>query len=196
MHQELLRTFQEARLRVVAARSATQQFAEKWAPSEKAGTSKNKRDVLFVREDIYRALANLSEPLAKSYAQVKTDLQDSSRLSWSGTAHEIREVLATMLRLMAPDALVTARSWYRQEPNTCGPTQKQRVRYILEQHGAGSKEREVVEQVTSLEDRIGSLVRATYSRASDAAHRSKNRKEVSRIVNYFEAFAHDLLNLD
>ena len=43
---------------------------------------------------------------------------------------------------------------------------------------------------------IGDLVRATYTRASDAAHRTKDRREVRRIVRYFEAFAHDLLDLD
>ncbi len=146
--------------------------------------------------EIYEALSTISLPLGQSYAQVKRDLYDNSRTSWAGTAHEVREILATLLRLTAPDAAVRACSWYRQEPNTSGPTQKQRVRYILSQHGAGSKEREVVEEVTTLEGMIGDVVRAMYSRASDAAHRFKDKREITRITRYFEAFARDLLNLD
>lgn len=148
------------------------------------------------KSEIFKALANLSEPLAKSYIQVKIDLEDESRSSWAGTAHEIREVLSTMLRTLAPDEKVTSQTWYRQEEKTSGPTQKQRVRYILQEHGAGSKEKEVAEQVTKLEEMIGDIVRATYSRASDAAHRFKTRKEVARIVKYFDVFASDLLDLE
>lgn len=145
---------------------------------------------------IYKALLELSSPLANSYLQVKLDIEDRTRTSWAGTAHEIREVLATMLRLLAPDQLVLSQKWFVQEPKTSGPTQKQRVRCILEKYGAGSKEREVVEQVGKLEEMIGDIVRATYSRASDAAHTFKARKEVLRIIKYFDVFAHDLLNLD
>jgi hypothetical protein len=126
---------------------------------------------------------------------VKVDLEDVTRTSWAGAAHEIREIVATLLRLQAPDAEVIRQPWYRQEPNTSGPTQKQRVRYILQQQGAGSKQREVVQEISVLEERIGDLVRATYSRASDAAHRMKGRTEAVRVFRYFEAFAHDLLNL-
>src|SRR5512138_3260970 len=76
--------------------------------------------------EIFKALSRLSEPLANSYIQVKMDLDDSSRSSWAGTAHEIREVLTTLLRILAPDEKVTAQKWYRQEEKTSGPTQKQR----------------------------------------------------------------------
>jgi hypothetical protein len=145
--------------------------------------------------EIFKALLGLSEPLAKSYVQVKIDLEDDSRSSWVGTAHEIREVLANLLRILAPDEKVISQTWYRQEEKTTGPTQKQRVRYILQENGAGSKEKEVIELVTKLEEMIGDIVRATYSRASDAAHRFKTRKEVARIVKYFDAFANDLLDL-
>lgn len=149
-----------------------------------------------VRSDVYVALLSISEPLASKYAQAKTDLEDDNRLSWSGTAHEIREVLRGLLEELAPDENVTAELWYKQEKGTSGPTHKQRVRYILRKRGAGSKEQKVAEKVDIFEDWVGDLTRATYTRASDAAHRGKDRKEVRRIVRYFEAFAHDLLDLD
>jgi len=160
------------------------------------GKKKNVSAYPVNESEIYKALLGLSEPLAKSYMQVKIDLEDDSRSSWAGTAHEIREVLATLLRILAPDADVISQTWYYQEEKTSGPTQKQRVRYILQENGAGSKEKEVVDLATKLEEMIGDIVRATYSRASDAAHRFKARKEVARIVKYFDAFANDLLDLE
>jgi hypothetical protein len=42
---------------------------------------------------------------------------------------------------------------------------------------------------------IAGLIRDTYSRASDAAHTLKGRREAKKLLKYFEAFAHDLLNL-
>ncbi len=148
-----------------------------------------------LKNDIYYALLSLSETLANSYLQVKIDIQNDSRLSWAGTAHEIRQMLSTLLEILAPDTTILEQSWYKQEPQTKGPTQKQRVRLILDRRSAGSKEKEVLEQVTTMDELIGNIVRATYSRASDAAHRFKAKGEVSRILRYFEAFSHDLLNL-
>ena len=164
--------------------------------SREALSTRSASASLIEGDGIHIALARISPTLASSYAQVKSDLQDDHRISWAGTAHEIREVLATLLRTLAPDPEVTQQSWYKQEPNTSGPTQKQRTRYILQQHGAGSKELEVASQVSKLEEMIGDLVRATYSRASDAAHQAKTKREVVRIVKYFDTFAYDLLNLD
>jgi hypothetical protein len=148
------------------------------------------------KSNLYQALLEVSEPLAFSYAQVREDLEDEERTSWAGTAHEIREMVSTLLRLLAPNHEVTAQPWYKQEPKTSGPTQKQRVRYVLQQHSAGSNRREVAEEVDIIEAKVADLVRATYSRASDAAHRMKGRTEAMRVFRYFEAFAYDLLNLD
>lgn len=146
-------------------------------------------------DPLYVALSDVSPALASSYAQIRIDLRDTSRQSWAGTAHEIREVVATLLRTLAPDSEVSQRPWYRVEPNTNGPTHRQRARFILEQHSAGSKQRAVVEEISVLDEMVGELVRATYTRASDAAHRMKGRSEARRVFRYFEAFAYDLLNL-
>lgn len=43
---------------------------------------------------------------------------------------------------------------------------------------------------------IENIVKATYDRASDAAHRFKGKREVSRIFRYFNTFAIDLLDID
>ncbi len=155
-----------------------------------------KTDYRLDREDIYEALAKISETLADSYLQVKRDIQDEARLTWAGTAHEIRQIIASLLEILAPDAEVISQRFYKQDPHTSGPTQKQRTHYILQIYNAGSKERAVVEQIANLDVWIEDLVRATYSRASDAAHRYKERREVLRILGYFEAFSQDLLNIE
>jgi hypothetical protein len=196
---DLLRVLLDAQQMITSAKESLKQFSGDYlqTPSRIVDPAKIEQAGLSgTSKDIYDALREISDSLANSYAQVKMDLQDASRSSWAGTAHEIREVLSNMLRIMAPDEYVKEKTWYQQEKNTSGPTQKQRVRYILEQRGAGSKQREVVEKAAFLEDWIGEMVRATYSRASDAAHRKKSRTEVNRITSYFEAFAQDLLDLE
>lgn len=165
------------------------------APPESSSINLEIKSDLPKNDKLYLALKEKSESLANSYAQVKIDIESDNRFSWAGTAHEIREILATLLRLLAPDNVVTTQSWYKTDSNTSGATQKQRVIYILKSRNSGTNEKDVLEQITGIEDMIGNLVRSTYSRASDAAHRFKERQEVRKILRYFDAFAYDLLNL-
>lgn len=168
-----------------------------------AGRSVRSSDILrnqqynsHLQFKINEALEKISKDLSDSYIQIYNDLQDPNRVSWAGTAHEIREILTNLLRLLAPDAKVIRAPWYKQLKNALGPTQKQRVKYILTKRGAGSKETGVVEQVANLDQMIEDLVRSTYKRASDAAHRYKTKIEVSRILRYFETFSVDLLDIN
>ena len=162
------------------------------------GSNKTKKQIVNlndVENNIYLALQVVSESLANSYFQIKTDISTPERLSWAGTAHEIRQLLSTLLETLAPENEVIKQNWYKQDQQTKGPTQKQRTHYILLKNNLGSKEQEVAENVENIDAWIETLVRASYSRASDAAHRFKNFKEVVRILRYFEAFAQDLLDL-
>lgn len=73
---------------------------------------------------------------------------------------------------------------------------KQKVTYIMRKQNAGSKIKEVVEKVTEFEEAfVSSVVRGFYGRASDAAHRLKDKRETQRLLKYFEAFAYDLLDI-
>ncbi len=150
---------------------------------------------LSPQDDIYTALAKVSINLANSYHQIKKDIDSPDRISWSGTAHEIRETIRILLELLAPDKEISLESWYHIEKNCSGPTQKQRVKYILQKQSASSRQEDVVKLISNVDDLVGNMVRATYSRGSDAAHRGKDRKECKRLLKYFEAFTHDLLNI-
>jgi hypothetical protein len=69
-----------------------------------------------------------------------------------------------------------------------------------QQKRSSSKEEKVLNLVTKFDQLfdqlLEDLVRATYDRASDAAHRFKPREEVAKLLKYFEVFAHDLLDLE
>lgn len=192
----ILRDLQEAQRRIDSARAAIEHLAGYTPSSATSVEQSGTKTAIFVSNEIYETLLKLSEPLACSYAQVKTDIQDTSRSSWAGTAHEIREILAQTLRIMAPDEKVKAQKWYKQETNASGPTRRQRARYILESQGAGSREQETVENILALEDAISKLIDGMYGRASDAAHRFKDRKEVLRVLDHIEIGLKQLLNLD
>ena len=150
---------------------------------------------LYTNDAILNALRGISDSMANSYIQITADFQDESRLTWDGTAHAIRELLRKLLEQLAPTESVITQEWYKQEKDAPGPTQKQRVRYILEKNKSDSKQKQVAANVDLIDSMIGGLVRDVYGRASDAAHRSKDKTEAYRILSYFNAFAYDLLNL-
>lgn len=153
------------------------------------------RKNLYTNDAILDALRDISDSMANSYIQITADFQDENRLTWDGTAHAIRELLRKLLDQLAPTDEVMAQKWYKQEKDAPGPTQKQRVRYILEKNQSDSKQKQVAANIALIDSMIGGLVRDVYGRASDAAHRSKDKTEAYRILSYFNAFAYDLLNL-
>jgi hypothetical protein len=143
------------------------------------------------------ALSQISLTLGAKYRQAKRDIRDDSRESWSGIAHDIREMLVQVLRALAPNEAVVSCPWFKEEKPGADPTHKQRARYILESRRQGSKVKESTDEtLRTLDDAISSLVRATYSRSSDAAHRSKEHRETKQIMRLFEILAHDLLETD
>lgn len=195
MTNDHLALMKEAQRRFIDTKHAL--ATEGYAPYEPLRPEPSSSDVkTLLPDEVYQALLRLSEPLARSYAQVRLDLTDVNRISWAGTAHEIREILRGILHTLAPDAAVKEQRWYAQDRSTSGPTQKQKTRYILEQRGSGSKGQKVVQNIETIEEMVGNLVRDTYGRASDAAHRFKGHKEAQRIFHYFVAFAHDLLDIE
>lgn len=145
---------------------------------------------------IIDALAKISESLVAGYQQVHKDLADEGRISWRGTADEIREVLRELLESLAPDEFVKRATWYKQEPNTDGPTQAQRAKYALEHHAAQTYRINATQETVNLvEQSISRLVRKTFQRANNAAHTTQDKDEVRRILGYFDLLVKDLLGL-
>jgi hypothetical protein len=176
--------------------SKLNQELKKFEVTKKIQVTHSSPNSNLYENEIYFALKSLNPILADMYAQVKLDLDNTERVSWAGTAHAIREIMLGILRMLAPDKDVMEQHGFVPEKGQEKPTHAQKATYILKQRNASSNEKSVVSEVENIDDWISKLVRATYTRASDAAHRRYDDKdETYRILQYFEAFAYDLLDI-
>jgi hypothetical protein len=141
------------------------------------------------------ALRGVDEVLWCRYVQACRDIADPGRLSYHAPMHDLRDILAGVLRTLAPDGEVTSQPGYVQDKGTSGPTQAQRARYILTVlRGRGSGAISAMKETMDLIDSISKIARATYSRAS-AAHEQASRDEASQILRYVQAVLSDLLGV-
>lgn len=163
------------------------------ATSEAQSSSGNKVDL---NNALLQGLSKLDKSFGDSYLQVIEDLNSDTRKTWKGTANELRELVSSVLRLLAPEEEVIQQQWYKQLPNTSGPTQSQKVKYILSKRSLGSKQKEVMKELESFDDRIGAFARKLYNRASNSTHQYSERKEIIKLYHYFVAFMSDLLDTE
>ena len=152
----------------------------------------------LVLSDTERAiLATLSNMLplsAGSYEQALVDLSQGSRISWRGTATELREVLREVVDHLAPDQSVTATSGFRLEENQLKPTQRQKVRFILRARRSSSAAISVAESsLMTVEEAVAGLARSTYTRSSVSTHVRTSNAEVRNLKRYVDALLGELL---
>ncbi len=103
---------------------------------------------------------------ALSYQQVLQDLNDSTRVSYRGTASELREVLRELLDHLAPDDEVM-KTGVRLEPAQTKPTMKQKTVFILKARGMNETQRKTAGDATeAVAGAVGSLARSVYNRGS------------------------------
>jgi len=117
-------------------------------------------------------------------------------LSYRGTACELREILRELLDHLAPDEGVMKAPGFKLEKDQKSPTMKQKARYILRSrrvpdNAAGTPEN----SISTIEDLVASLVRATHVRASISVHVASERDEVFRIKNYVDVVLRELLQI-
>lgn len=85
-----------------------------------------------VEAKIIATLKELFPSAALSYEQALRDLASSTeRLSFRGTANELREALRETVDHLAPDEDVLAAPGFRLERDRTKPTQKQKVRFKI-----------------------------------------------------------------
>ena len=131
-----------------------------------------------------------------SYKQVLFDLNDEKRVSYKGTANEIRETLRETLNHLAPDEEVKSQSGFKLEKDRKKPTQKQKVSFILKQRNKSKKYIKVPIEATEIIDNSkGNLIRAIYDRSSVSAHSGTAKGEVIQLKQYLDCVLSELLEL-
>jgi len=141
---------------------------------------------------IARTLEGLVPNAARSFKQALLDLTDTNRFSYRGPAVELREALRETLDRLAPDKEVVKMDGYKQEPDTKGPTMRQKVRFIL--RARGMKDETAPEQAASaVEEIVGGFARSVYTMSNVGTHGSKERSDVMRIRRYVIVVLHDIL---
>jgi hypothetical protein len=131
-----------------------------------------------------------------SYEQVLRDIADGQRISWRGTAGELREVLREVIDHLAPDDKVRASQGFQLEQGQSGPTQRQKVRYILRARRIPSAAVTVAEgTLETVEAMVASLARSTYQLGSVSTHTPSTGVEIRRLKRYVDALLAELLEV-
>jgi hypothetical protein len=145
---------------------------------------------------ILKTLEQIVPLAALSYRQACTDLAARDRVSYRGTANELREALRELLDHLAPDADVEAHPGFKVEDGQKKPTMKQKVRFILRARGLPATSGEAPEgAVVLVDEMIGKLTRSTYNRSSISAHVSTARGEVCQMKMYVDSVLAELLEI-
>lgn len=143
---------------------------------------------------IYTTLDQMVPSMALSYKQVLQDLAEPQRVSYRGTAAELREVLRELLDHFAPDAEVLKTIKLDKEQRR--PSMKQKATFILKARGVGDTTRKTAEDaVAAVEGSIASLARSVYDRGSVSTHVATTRAEVLTFKGYTDAVLAELLQV-
>jgi hypothetical protein len=149
-----------------------------------------------IERAILETLGKMLPLTSASYEQALRDLSQMSRVSWRGTANELREVLREVIDHLAPDGKVTAAAGFQLEQGQSAPTQKQKVRFILRARRSSSIAVTVAEaSLATVEDSIANLARTTYQRGNASAHTAVDGSEIRKLKRYVDALLAELLEI-
>lgn len=158
------------------------------------GTSSGPESPVEAR--IAEILAELVPSAGLSYKQALRDLQSPDRMSYRGTANELREALRETLDHLAPDNDVESSHGFKLERSQSKPTQKQKVRYILRSRELKETARKAPEASASLVDELtASVTRASYERGSLSAHIASSARDVRQLKMYVDSVLAELLEI-
>lgn len=146
---------------------------------------------------LLQTLDSILPTAALSYKQALTDLNICDhKVSYRGTASELREALREALDHLAPDNDVRQEVGFKLEPGQTKPTMKQKVRFILKKRHLNDTKRLPAEKsVEMVEEIIGQMARAVYNRASLSTHLQTSKYEVLQIKRCIDLVFHEILEL-
>lgn len=147
---------------------------------------------------LLQTLDSILPTAALSYKQALYDLNICDhKVSFRGTASELREALRETLDHLAPDKDVMKENGFKLEVNQTKPTMKQKVRYILKKRNLNDTKRLPSEKSVEMVDEIvGQMARAIYNRASLSTHLQTSKAEVLQIKRYIDIVFHEVLELE
>ena len=149
-----------------------------------------------IEKDIMKMLLKIVPTAALSYEQAVRDLHDPYRISYRGSANELREALREVLDHLAPNDAVMRSEGFKLDEKLGRPTQRQKVGYILRARGVRDTARGAPQDSISLVDELtGSLARTTYERSNLSTHTTTARREVKKIKMYVDSILAELLEI-
>ena len=173
-----------------------QDFGRRLSP-EAASTRWADADFDEASQGLIARLDELVPSAALSYRQALRDIEDPARISFRGTANELRSAVWDVLETFAPDNKVTESPGFKFEPGLDRPTHKQRALYVS-RHFLGGPQQETFEPTyRSMEEQehTASLARGIYRRGSASAHMASTRSEVLRTKEYVDILLRELLGI-
>lgn len=196
-------------LRLAQTRSARARYSRVVADIEREWREFEIRAIPLAREvvgneDLSERQHRLSRTLERvcpaadaCYRQALADIRNPSRVSWRGTASELREALRELLDTLAPDDAVMASPGFKLEPGPKAPTMKQKTRFILRSRRWSESARRPIEEAADIiEDKVGGFVRSVYSGSSASVHSPRDKKEVMSVLRFVEMSLAELLELE
>ncbi len=170
---------------------------ERWMSAH--GEGGNDGGVIFSKTeiDLQKTLDKIDPGLGGSYQQTLLDLSDTRRISYGGTANELREIVRRVLDKLAPDEEVRKAKWFVLEKGANKPTMKQKTQFILDSRGLGKSQKEPTEKTVNLIeiDTVGSIARSTYDAGSSLSHTQAAKDHTMRLKRYVDAVLSDLLEI-
>ena len=159
------------------------------------GNRLNTTERIFSSDDIEIIgwLETISPESALSYRQCVLDIMDQGRVSFRGTAAELRETLREVIDHLAPDSEVQSQTGYSHEKDKTKPTHKQKVRYIMKVKGRASSSETPEQALTAFDEAVSMLTRSVYERASAAVHGVGDRNKINQIRRFAVAVFYEIL---
>ena len=147
-------------------------------------------------ERLIASLRSVKPSAAVSFEQGLLDLQQVERKSWRGTTVEFRESLREALDELSPDDAVKSQPGYKQEPDTKGPTMKQKAIFILKSRRPKDPQLKAFgDAIDIVEELIGKFVRSVYTRSSVAVHVADSKEEAKKVRDYVALVLGELLEV-
>ena len=168
------------------------------APSNPPTPQENAGGLSHTDGLIVETLEELLPNTALSYKQVIADLGEAGRLSYRGTATELREVVREVLDHLAPDDDVIKSDSFVFEKDRERPTMQQKAKYILRLRGQARKAIEVPKKALEvIENTVSALVRSTYDRGSIATHTQTglSKPSIQQLKMYVDGVLCELLEI-